>query len=163
MSNKQNLLVELERETASTKKMLAALNDNVLDYKPHEKSMSMGSLAAHIVNLNNWISVGLGKDSLDLITDLPAITDRSVEGLQNALDDSFQKAVDQIYKMEDEDWTTEWTLKAGDRIILKMPKIAIFRFMIQNHMIHHRGQLSVYLRMNDIPVPGMYGPSADEK
>lgn len=163
MSIKQAYLIELERETANTKKLLDVIEDQHLDYKPHPKSFSMGQLAAHIVELHNWVALALNKDALDFATDYTPFQPTSIQEIKDVLDNSYTANVAQIEQMTEEDWMQEWTLKHGDHIIAQMPKIGTMRYIIMNHLIHHRGQLSVYLRMNDLPVPGIFGPSADEQ
>jgi len=163
MSLKEAYLIEIQRETENTRKMLSVIKDEHLSYKPHEKSMSLGDLAAHIAELHNWVHHAISKDTFDFHVDYQRPTFNSAQDILDILNNNYQKNIDQINAMSDADWMGQWTLKAGEHVIMQMPKVGAMRFIIQNHLIHHRGQLSVYLRMNDVPIPGMYGPSADEK
>lgn len=159
----KNIISEIKSETKSTQRMLEGLEDAHLSWKPHEKSMSTGALANHIVQLHNWVAVGLTADELDLITVNLANNSSSAAGLRSSLSENLEKNIVAIQSFTEENWAKSWTLKAGDRVIATMPKAAAFRYLVHNHLIHHRGQLSVYLRMQDLSVPGMYGPSADER
>lgn len=162
MALKDSLLTELERETSNTKRIVERLTDVHWDYKPHPKSMSLGALATHIVELHNWIGGALTKPVYDFKADHIPLEAAGVDELKALLENSYEDNKKAVEKMNDEDWRSDWTLRAGDWVIATMPKSSGLRFIINNHLIHHRGQLSVYLRLLDIPVPGMYGPSADE-
>ncbi|WP_156307118.1 DinB family protein [Sphingobacterium endophyticum] len=162
MSIKEGFLIELERETNSTRKMLDRLKDEHLDFKPHEKSMSLGALAGHVVELHNWISGALTKNDFNMATDYVPFRPTSVSELLRELDEGYKRNEETLNSFPEEEWYTNWTMRVDNYVIAEMPKIATIRFVINNHLIHHRGQLSVYLRLLDIPVPGMYGPSADE-
>lgn len=163
MSIKEGILAEIERETQNTNRVLNNLTNEHWNYKPHEKSMTLGDLASHIVDLHNWTYFATSKDVIDFHVDYNPPTTSSVEELKASLEAGLQKNKDFVKAQTDEFWLTNWTLKAGEHIIAKMPKLAAFRFIISNHLIHHRGQLTVYMRMLNIPLPGIYGPSADEK
>lgn len=163
MSIKQAYLLEVERETANTRAMLKNIQDQHLDYKPHEKSFTLGQLAAHIVELHNWVAQALSISELNFATDYQPLIAHSADALREALEAAYQKNIDQINSMTEEQWMEMWTMKHGDHVIATMPKIGTMRYVIMNHLIHHRGQLSVYLRLNNIPVPGIFGPSADEQ
>lgn len=163
MSTKENFLMEMKRETANTRKMIGNLTEESLGWKPHEKSMTTGRLAGHIVELHNWVSAALEGDSYDVITSYKPFKPTSLKDLTDALDNTYAKNVEMVNALSDEEWKSMWSMTAGTHVIATMPKIAAFRYMIHNHLIHHRGQLSVYLRMQNIPVPGIYGPSADEQ
>ena len=156
------LLLELERETTNTKRVVERLTDEHWDYKPHPKSMSLGALATHVVELHNWVSGALNRKVYDFKVDHQPVKVAGVDELKSLLENGIEGNKAALLGLSDEDWQTEWTLKAGDWIIAQMPKAAAFRYIINNHLIHHRGQLTVYLRLLDIPVPGLYGPSADE-
>jgi len=163
MSIKEGILVELERETNSTKKILGRLKDEHLSFKPHPKSMSLGSLAGHVVELHNWIALALTKNDFNLQTDYKPFQPQNAEELLIALEEGFKKNEIAVNEISEEDWFSKWTFRAGNQVLGEMPKLGALRFLINNHLIHHRGQLSVYLRLLDIPVPGLYGPSADEQ
>ena len=163
MSIKEGFLVELERETNNTRRILDRLQDADLAFRPHEKSMSLGSLAGHIVELHNWISEALTRNDFNLATDYKPFKPSSVSELKAALESGYKKNEQTIDNFPEEEWFNNWTMRVDNYVIGEMPKLGALRFVIHNHLIHHRGQLTVYLRLLDIPVPGLYGPSADEK
>ena len=160
----QAFLNELHHEAASTRKMLERIPAEHFDYKPHVKSMTLKKLATHIADLPSWFPFTINADGLDLATmnftpkdfasaqELVAQFDANVVLAEEALKDATNEKLMEL-----------WTLRMGEHIVFTMPKAATLRSMVMNHLVHHRAQLSVYLRMLDIPVPGMYGPSADEK
>lgn len=157
------LLKEIKVETAKTRQILERISDEHINWKPHEKSMSMKDLASHVVELHNWMGIAINKEKFDFHTDYTRAKVTSVAGLLEMLDNGLQANLDAVGSFKDADWESKWTLCAGDHIISQSTRISAARFIIQNHLIHHRGQLSVYLRLLDIPVPGIYGPSADER
>lgn len=163
MSIKKALLIELEREKENTKRIISRLNNESFDYKPHEKSMTLGALANHIVELHNWVSFVLTKDVFNFHTDYQKPNCTSVDDLLSKLESDFEKNKAIIEQMDEEVVFEDWALKAGDHVIAAMPKTGALRFIVTNHLIHHRGQLTVYMRLLDIPVAGIYGPSADDK
>lgn len=163
MSYNKDLIAELKMETASTKKMLERVPVDKNDWKPHEKSMKLGRLATHVAELPGWIAMTMSTDELDLSKmDYKAVMPVSTEDLLAKLDDNVNKALSVLENSSDEDFNKMWTLRNGDNVFFTMPRKAVIRSMAYSHHYHHRGQLSVYLRLLDIPVPGMYGPSADE-
>ncbi len=163
MSMNQGLIAELKMEAASTKKILERVPTDKNDWKPHAKSMKMGSLANHVAELPGWIAMTLTTDELDLGTmDYKPTIPTSTEELLAKLDENVNKAVAAMENASDEDFGKMWTLRNGAHIMFTLPKIAVIRSMAFSHHYHHRGQLSVYLRLLDIPIPGMYGPSYDD-
>jgi uncharacterized damage-inducible protein DinB len=156
-------LIELEKETANTKRILDSLPQEHWDYKPHPKSMSLGELATHVVELHNWVNGALTKSVYDFKVDHKPVRADAVSELKDMLDNGYAANRASIEAMTDEDWQSEWTLKAGDWIISQMPKAGAIRFIVNSHLIHHRGQLTVYLRLLNVTDPGLYGPSADER
>ena len=163
MSIQKSILIELEREKDNTLRILNNLPNDQFDYKPHPKSMTLGELANHIVELHNWIEPALTKDSFDFHTDYKPSKYNSVEELKEVLEQGFLRNKEVVEQFDEANYFDTWTLKAGDHVIAQLPKAAALRFIVNNHLIHHRGQISVYMRMLDIPVPGIYGPSADDK
>lgn len=163
MGINKGLLIEIERETDNTRQLLTRLKEKHFSYKPHEKSMSLVQLASHIVELHNWVKIALEVDAFDFHTMYKPFEAKSVQELLDALNNGYNHNIETISNLTEEEWKKIWQLKAGDYIIAEVPKTAAYRFIIQNHLIHHRGQLTVYMRMLDIPLPGLYGPSADEK
>ncbi|MBL1409820.1 DinB family protein [Sphingobacterium faecale] len=162
MSLKQGFLIELERETENTRRIVSRLKDEHLDWRPHVKSMTAGELAAHVVELHNWVHKALGQSVFDFKKHYTPFKPTNMNEISEVLDQGYANNVEMINSLTDEDWSSMWTLCAGDHVIAEMPKVGAMRFIIQNHLIHHRGQLSLYLRLLDIPVPGIYGPSADD-
>ncbi|SEH74669.1 Uncharacterized damage-inducible protein DinB (forms a four-helix bundle) [Paenimyroides aquimaris] len=163
MSIKKAILIELEREKENTKRIISRLDDDKFSYKPHEKSMTMGQLANHIVELHNWVDYIINKEVFDFHTDYKPSTLTSVDELLEALENGFEKNKAIIEQMNENVVFENWTIKAGDHVMASMPKTGALRFIVTNHLVHHRGQLTVYMRLLDIPVPGVYGPSADDK
>lgn len=163
MSIQKALSIEIEREKENTLRMLKVLPNEQFGWKPHEKSMSLGELANHIVELHNWIALVCNKEALDFRVDYIPSTLATKEELIAVLEKGFEENTKVIENLTDENYFSNWTLKAGDHVIAEMPKAGAIRFIVSNHLIHHRGQLSVYLRLLNVPVPGLYGPSADEQ
>lgn len=158
------MIAELTMEAANTKKMLERVPFEHIGWKPHEKSMGMGSLATHIAVIPTWITMTIKTDEFDLAAapyNPPAVN--SAEELVALHEKNIADAVEQMENVSDEDMMKPWTLRHGDHVIMTLPKVAVIRSVGMNHIIHHRAQLSTYLRHHDVPVPGMYGPSADEK
>jgi uncharacterized damage-inducible protein DinB len=167
MAVRDALLPEFDTEMASTRKMLERVPVANLAYKPHEKSGSLGWLAWHVSDLPSWVVETINKDELDFApvgaprAEPPKMESR--EQLLASFDRKVAEARAAIAGVSDERLAGNWTLKAGGHTIFTMPRATVLRSFVMNHMIHHRAQLGVYLRMNDVAVPGMYGPSADEK
>lgn len=165
MSNviSQSLLPEFDQEMASTRRTLERVPEGRPDFRPHAKSMTLARLAAHVAEIPNWAVMTLTRDELDLAGGPQAgevMTTR--DALLAGFDGRLTEARAALAKASDADMMNTWTLKHGNRKILAMPRVAVFRGFVMNHMIHHRAQLGVYLRMNDVAVPSIYGPSADE-
>jgi uncharacterized damage-inducible protein DinB len=159
----QALLPEFDEEMKNTRKLLECVPDGKFDYQPHPKSMTMGRLATHVAELPSWAAHTLEKDLLEIEPGYkPAIATSRAELLQK-FDESVAQAREKIAAATDEDWHKTWTLKFGGRTIMTMPKAVVVRGVVMNHLIHHRAQLGVFLRLNDVEIPGMYGPSADEQ
>lgn len=163
MSINEGFLIEIERETANTRRLISKIEDKHLGWKPHDKSMSVSELVGHIVELHNWVKGSLAVEKFDLATAYERFFPTSMAEALDSLNSNVELNKEFITNMTDEDWQKLWTIQFGDHVIGTMPKIAALRFVIYNHLIHHRGQLSVYMRLLDIPVPGIYGPSADDR
>jgi len=160
------LLPEFDQEMANTRKTLERVPHEKFGWKPHEKSMAMGGLATHLSNIPTWAVYTIDQDSLDLAPEgkpLPhAELAKSQTELLALFDTNAAKARAAIAGASDADLFKPWTLMSNGATILTLPKVAVLRSFVMNHLIHHRAQLGVYLRLNDIPVPSIYGPSADE-
>jgi uncharacterized damage-inducible protein DinB len=161
------LLPEFDQENAKTRITLERCPEDKFGWKPHEKSFSMGALANHMADMMGWAADTMVQDSFDVapVGGEPhkmEVTATRKELLEK-FDRNISKARAAIAAGSDEDFMKSWSLLAGGNPIFTMPRIAVIRSMIFNHTIHHRGQLTVYLRMNDVAVPAIYGPSADEQ
>jgi len=161
MSISAALLPEFDHEMATTRKTLERVPNEKLGWKPHEKSMSLGRLASHIAELPSWGVIGLTMDSLDLGDQKPW-EGSSREEILERFDKNAAAARAAIEGADDARYMTNWSLTMGGKTLMTMPKITVVRMFMLNHLIHHRGQFSVYLRLNDVSVPSIYGPSADE-
>lgn len=166
MSISHAMLAELEQEAVSIRKVLERVPDGKADYKPHEKSMPMGRLAGHLAELAGWGVSTLVGDSFDFRpVDGPAFQPLAVRNGAEAVaafDRGLAAMKEHLAKASDEHLMGNWSLLSGGHTIFTMPRVACLRSFVMNHMVHHRAQLALYLRMLDIPVPSMYGPSADE-
>jgi uncharacterized damage-inducible protein DinB len=163
MNLNQALINELQLEAASTRKMLAQVPDAHFDWKPHEKSMTLKRLASHVAELAGWGEVVVNQDELDFGTaNFPRPVIESTEDLLKMHEASVVRSVNALQLATDEVLMKPWTLRNNGVTLFQLPKVAVLRGMCYNHTYHHRGQLSVFLRMLDVPVPGMYGPSADD-
>lgn len=162
----ETMLSEFDQEAIATRKTLERVPTEKFGWKPHDKSMEMGRLAIHIADLPNWTALALTSDSFDYAPpggtgyQMPVCT--TTEELVAAFDKNAATARAALADAKDEDFEKPWSLLGGGKIIFTMPKAAVVRGFGMNHLIHHRAQLGVYLRLNGIPVPGCYGPSADE-
>jgi uncharacterized damage-inducible protein DinB len=166
MSISDALLPEFDHEMANTRKTLERVPLDKSDWKPHEKSMAMGPLAIHLAEMPGWVVETINKDALDLAPpDAPPYERPQVNSQADLLamfDKNVAAARDALAGVSDEHLFQPWTLLSGGQTILTLPRIGVIRGFVISHSIHHRAQLGVYLRLNDIPVPSIYGPSADE-
>ena len=164
-SLQQNILAELDRELAVTRKVLERVPDDKFDYQPHPKSMKLGQLAVHIINLLKFKQLFVthdGRDFLDPNAPKPGPSPTNSADLLERFDQYSADLRQALSATDDEQLTRNFRLHRGEQTLMERPKAAAIRIMGLNHSIHHRGQLSVYLRLLDIPVPGLYGNSADE-
>ena len=162
MSIIELLLKEMEKEAVTTRKMLKRVPAEKFDYKPHEKSMSLLQLTTHIVELPGWVSLALNTEELDFATmDYIPTRFQSADDLLAAHDQHLDQARKDLSSANEEKLKELWTLRQGDTIFSKDSKYEVIR-MTFAQIIHHRAQLGVYLRLLNIPIPGSYGPSADE-
>lgn len=162
MSLKEQLLAEITEEAPKTRKILTAVPFDKVEWKPHEKSMALGKLATHIAENLRWGWFILESDCVDFANRPfgPSKINSAVE-LLNVFDEHYHKTIASLEKASNEDLEHTWVVKSGDTIFMELKKRAAIKAWAMNHSIHHRGQLSVYLRLLNIPVPGMYGLSAD--
>lgn len=162
-SLKQLALGDLNHELNTTRKLLERVPEPHLGWKPHEKSMTLGGLALHVATIPFWMSRVLAADSFDLATATRNPPPNSLQEILDAFEDRVQSMRQALDAADDAALTRPWQLKRGEQVLQTMPRVAVIRAMCINHMIHHRAQLSVYLRMLDVPLPPMYGPTADEQ
>jgi uncharacterized damage-inducible protein DinB len=162
MPLKDILLSEFDHEMGTTRRLLERVPEDRLTWKPHEKSMTVGGLATHLGNIPNWGARILTEDGFDLAKAPPNLAPKTSRAEILAAFDQSTKAARPLLDRTDAELMGRWTLSRGGHEMFSMPRVAAFRSFVVNHMIHHRGQLSVYLRLNDVPVPAIYGPSADE-
>jgi len=162
MPIKDALLSEFDHEMATTRRLLERLPDDKLGWKPHDKSMSLGGLATHLTNLPFWGLTILGESSYDLAAGPPHATPKNSRSeVLTAFDDAIRRTRALMDKT-DAEYMGMWSLRRSGQEMFSLPRVTAFRSFVMNHIIHHRGQLSVYLRLNDVPVPPIYGPTADE-
>lgn len=162
MAIKDALLAEYDHEMGTTRRLLERVPDAQLAWKPHDRSMSFGGLATHLGSIPHWGGTILKDASFDLADAPPNLEAKTSRAAILELFDESSKATRALMDKSDAEFMTPWTLKRGGQQMFSMPRMAAFKSFVINHVIHHRGQLSVYLRLNDIPVPAIYGPSADE-
>lgn len=157
------LLPEFDHEMAGTRRMLERVPDEHLDWRPHEKSFTLRALSTHVANLPKWIGLALTTDSVDYLTLPKDEQGTSAADIVARFDARVLEAREHINTTTPEGWGRQWAFRKGEEKAFEMPCIAAYRTFVMNHIYHHRGQLSVYLRLLNVPVPGLYGPSADEK
>jgi uncharacterized damage-inducible protein DinB len=157
------LLQEFDEETGTTRRLLERVPDDQFSWAPHTKSMSLGHLSAHLANVIGWGLATLTASEFDLATAPATVVAESGAALVDEFDQSVTATRAALVGMTDAQLLAPWTLKQGAQELFSMPKVGVWRSFVLNHLIHHRGQLSVYLRLRDVPVPSIYGPSADER
>ncbi len=163
MSLSQSLLPEFDQEMANTRRVLERVPADKFSWQPHDKSMAFGRLAVHVAELPSWTTMTINTSELDFAAVPYAPTQvETTQDLLNIFDKATAEARTALAGVSDEELFKPWALRNGEHQIFSLPKIAVLRSFVMNHIIHHRGQLTVYLRLNDVPVPGIYGPSADE-
>ncbi|MBS1516427.1 MAG: DinB family protein [Bacteroidetes bacterium] len=164
MQLNEGLIAELQHEAVSTRKMLERVPADKFGWKPHEKSMTLGRLASHIAEIPGWTNETINQDVLDFAKmEYKPFEPNSAEELVKFFDDKLASALDTLKNnATDENLMGMWTMKNGETVYMTMPRIAVMRGFVLSHLIHHRAQLGVYLRLLDVPIPSSYGPSADE-
>ena len=156
------LLQELEQEAATTRRVLERVPDAKLAWKPHAKARTLGELALHVAMVPGAVAEFVAQPSPVQAPQFADPKPKNASELVPTLDDSIAKAKRLLGKMDDTTIMATWRMMSGDKELLAIPRIAMLRAIMLNHWYHHRGQLSVYLRELDVPVPSIYGPSADE-
>jgi uncharacterized damage-inducible protein DinB len=167
MTLSEGLLPEFDQEMASTRKTLERVPDGRFGWKPHEKSMTLGRLASHVAESPGWAATTIETDSLDLASPgAPPFKPITADTRQEVLaifEKNIAAARAAIAGASDDHLAKPWSLLMGGKTILTLPRMSVLRTFVMNHTIHHRAQLGVYLRLNNIPLPAIYGPSADEQ
>lgn len=154
------ILAELDQEAIATRRLLEIVPEDKLSWRPHPKAMSLGQLALHIATSQGGVAEGTLND-MTSPPDFIHAEAASRDEILSAFDDGLKKAKEIVSATTDERAVEEWKIVDGDKVILAMPRIAFWRAIMLNHTYHHRGQLNTYLRILDIPLPSVYGPSAD--
>jgi uncharacterized damage-inducible protein DinB len=166
MTLAQTLLPEFDHEMAGCRKELERIPDGKFEFKPHAKSSTLGQLANHLATIPGWLASTLRQTEMDFNDPKVKAAMPALVGTRDALLAVFDRGAAQgrelLSATPDAEFTVTWTAKASGHVVMAMPRIAVYRGFIMNHMIHHRAQLGVYLRLLDVPVPSIYGPSADE-
>lgn len=163
------LLPEFDHEVANTRRLLERVPEDRPDFRPHEKSMTLAQLAGHLAALPHWAIFALTRTELDLAPrdgsgkppelDPPPMTSRAT--LLEAFDSVTRDVRSRLTEILDDELMQKWTLRKGGHVVFTLPRISVIRLLCFNHAIHHRAQLGVYLRLNDVPLPPVYGPTAD--
>jgi uncharacterized damage-inducible protein DinB len=166
MSISAAIIPEFKHEMAGLRRIIAlSPAEKHFDWKPHPKSMALGPLTAHLIGLAGWTKVVLEGNGIDLAAKDPDVFGTRAFSAAEALktfDANVAASLAALEAAQDTVWQEPWTLRKGDYVVFTIPKAAVMRSVILSHIIHHRAQLGVYLRLQGIPVPGLYGPSADE-
>jgi len=163
MSLNELLLAELKNEAAATRRLLERVPVAKNDWKPHPKSMALGRLAMHVAEITEWTAFTLLADELDFSKiEYKPKDPETVQELLDKHDSCVAVAVDALQRFDESHYGDLWTLRTGEHIHFSLPKSAVVRSFAFNHLYHHRAQLGLYLRLLDVPIPGMYGPTADE-
>jgi len=157
------ILPEFDREMATTRKMLERFPEDKVEWRPHETCMTLGRLAGHVAELAGWTIPTLTQDKLELDPNFtPSVVGSRAAALQQ-FDETVKTARAAIAGTNDETFMKPWTFLAGGKTVFTMPKIAVYRSFVMNHMVHHRGQLAAFYRIAGVPVPSVYGPSKGEQ
>jgi len=162
----QSLLPEFDHEMATTRRVLERVPEDAAGFTPHPKSMTMARLAGHVAEIPLWAVMTLGRDEFDMAPldgpTMEALVMSDRASLLADFDAQVLQARGLLQDVTDDRMMQPWSLKSGGQTVMAMPRVAVLRSFVLSHLVHHRAQLAVYLRMNDVPVPSIYGPSADE-
>ena len=165
MALKDAFLPEFDHEMGTTRRVLERVPVADLAWRPHDKSFTLGQLASHVSNIPNLVSAIFDNGVFDLAAigdDARPKQPTELKPILDWFDAAVKRARGKVDEQLDAAWMTTWTLKRGEHEVFTMPKAAVFRSFVMNHLIHHRGQLTVYLRLRNVPLPSVYGPTADE-
>ena len=160
----KGLMKELRYESAGTRKLIERIPDDKFGFKPHEKSMVLKKLALHVAMMPDFVEPIINTNEIDFAgMDFTPPEVNTTTELLKIFDDSLNKALALLEKADDKTLMDKWTAKMNGEIVFELPRVSALRSMTFNHLYHHRGQLTVYLRLLDVPLPAIYGPSADEQ
>ena len=154
---------EMEHEAAITRRFLERVPLDQVDWKPHEKSMTLGELTFHLADIPSWVPVTVNQDVFEMEAPYEPQAADTVESLLEIFDRNVAGAKEALAGVGHEALMAPWTMKHGGEVVFSMPKVAVLNAFCTKHTVHHRAQLGVYLRLLDVPVPSTYGPSADEQ
>src|SRR5574339_1297126 len=166
MALKDALLPEFDHEMGTTRRVLERVPEAEFPWKPHDKSFSLGQLAGHVANIPHWVDAIVKNTVFDLADageDTRPRLPESIASLLGQFDKNIGAAREGIAAMTDPEFLAPWTFKKSGQVVFTIPRAAALRSFVMNHMIHHRGQLTVYLRLKNVPLPSVYGPTADEQ
>jgi uncharacterized damage-inducible protein DinB len=161
MKLNEPFISELQVEAATTRKILQRVPQESLSWKPHEKSRSLGEISGHIANLPGLFIATLAENEFDRFAYNSNVD--NVNNILNTFDKNVSNSLDILKTISDEMMLSKWTYRYGEKVIFELPRLVVIRSTALNHLIHHRGQLSVYLRLLNVPLPPVYGPTADEQ
>ncbi len=157
------IIAELQQEAATTRKLLERVPQDQFSWKPHEKSMTLGQLAAHVADLYSFTAPITTQDELDFAGgSYEPFVPADMKELLERFDKNVAESVRMLETQTDDRLLAAWRMRSGEQVFFEMPRITVIRSFMLNHIVHHRGQLSVYLRLRNVPLPPMYGPTADE-
>jgi len=156
-----SILLELDQEAQTTKRVLDRIPEDKLTWKPHPKSFSLGQLALHIASVPGGVSAAVVPDNME-VPNFSWPEPKNRQEVLNTFSKSLESARNTLKEMDDAQLMSMWSLTKNGKALMTVPRIGFIRSIMMNHVYHHRGQLSVYLRVLDVPVPSIYGPSADE-
>jgi len=163
MSERDSLLPEFDQEVAATRRVLERVPDRALDWRPHPKSFNLGELATHLSRIPHWGTLILTREAYDLATSGPRGSALpSAAAVLEQFDANVREVRKTLVEMTEGQLLQPWQLRRGDRVVMSVPKVSAVRGFVVRHLVHHRGQMTVYLRMNEVPLPPLYGPTADE-
>jgi len=165
MAMKDAILPEFDHEMGTTRRVLERVPEADFKWRPHDKSFNLGQLAAHVANIPTWVTPTIDNAIFDLATLGPDARPKeptSASELIARFDTNVKTARKKLEELTDPTLLAMWTLKQGEHEVFTMPKASVLRTFVMNHLIHHRGQLTVYLRLRNVPLPSVYGPTADE-
>jgi uncharacterized damage-inducible protein DinB len=154
---------DVDQEIAATRRVIERLPDDRWDWKPHGRSNSLGDLASHVVNIVGWLAPILTTDELDFAANPPPPPAAGHQDLLQALDSHVADLHTALQSLDEAGLSSDWTFRVGDHVVFSRPRLVVFRSFGMSHAVHHRAQLTVYLRLLDLSVPPVYGPTADER